>query len=65
MANNAEYDCKFGPDINGEYLEEIVKSGAALNCGNFCTCKGLTNNTCLFGPDPKGHFYTDNAVPSE
>lgn len=42
-----------------------MTSGVALNCGSFCTCTGLTNNTCLFGPDDKGHFFTDNAVSSE
>ena len=65
MANSAQYDCKFGPDVDGQYIEEVVFSGTALNCGGFCICTGLANNTCLFGPDVKGHFYTDNAVKSE
>ena len=65
MNNSAEYDCIFGPDLDGQYIEERVESNVALNCDTICTCTGLTNNTCLFGPDDKGHFYTDNAVSSE
>ena len=65
MLNKAEYECKFGPDINGVYIEEIVTSTQALNCGGFCDCKGLTNNTCLFGPDTNGFFFADNGVNSE
>ena len=65
MNNQAEYECKFGPDNTGSYIEEVVTSSQALNCGNFCECTGFTNNQCLFGPDDKGFFYTDSAVPSE
>ena len=65
MANKAQYNCKFGPDVDGQYIEENVLSNVALNCGSFCECVGFTNNTCLFGPDSKGHFFTDDAVPSE
>ena len=61
----AKYDCTFGPDRGGQYIEEIVPSQVADHCGTFCTCIGLTDNTCLFGPDDKGHFFMDNAVPSE
>ena len=65
MENSAEYDCKFGPDRNGNYEQHVVTSSTALNCGGFCECTGLTNNTCLFGPDENGHFITSVSVPSE
>ena len=65
MENSADYDCKFGPDRNGNYEQHVVKSSTALNCGGFCECTGLANNTCLFGPDENGHFITSVSVTSE
>ena len=65
MINLAEYDCKFGPDVEGLYISERVQSNIALNCGTFCECEGLTNNVCLFGPDNSGGFFIDNNVRSE
>ena len=47
------------------YIEEQVKSNTALNCGSFCECTGLKNNTCLLGPDENGHFITRVNVSSE
>ena len=47
----SRYNCKFGPDINGNYEEEIVFSSVATNCGSFCECEGLKESTCYFGPD--------------
>jgi len=46
-------------------VEERVESNVATNCGSFCTCKGLANNKCLFGPDATGMYYTDSAAASE
>ena len=63
--NSAEYTCRFGPDNDGNYIEEIVKSSTALNCGGFCDCVGLANNICLLGPDANGAFVTRIAVASE
>ena len=54
--NTAEYDCVFGPDENGLFVEEIVESNVAINCGSNCKCNGLTNNKCLIGPDATGRF---------
>ena len=45
------YNCTFGPDATGGYSAEIVDSGIKENCGSFCSCVGLMNNTCHFGPD--------------
>ena len=47
----AYYNCTFGPDNLGNVFSEIVDSFTALNCEDFCSCVGLTNNTCHFGPD--------------
>ena len=60
----AYYNCSFGPDALGNYVEEVVESATAHRCGEFCSCVGLTNNTCHFGPDDKGNFVT-RIVPSE
>ena len=57
--NTSQYDCKFGPYNNGQYVQEIVTSSVALNCGDFCDCVGLTNNTCLYGPDVHNTFVAD------
>ena len=35
-----------------------------MNCGDFCSCTGLTDNVCHFGPDDKGQFVT-RTVTSE
>ena len=48
--SRAEYNCRFGPDSKGEYVEDVVESGIALHCGSFCSCTGLVNNQCYFGP---------------
>ena len=60
----AHYNCTFGPDSLGNYVNEIVDSVITRNCGNFCSCVGLVNNTCHFGPDDQGNFMT-KVVPSE
>ena len=52
--NAVDYRCIFGPDVDGIYVEEVVDSGVAQNCGSFCECEGLMNNTCHFGPDIRG-----------
>ena len=57
----SDYLCKFGPDGYGNYVEEIVDSGTALNCGDFCECTGLVNNKCYFGPDDEGKFIIEMA----
>ena len=57
--NAVRYKCKFGPDQQGIYVEEEVESGVALNCGDFCECEGLMNNTCHFGPDITGKFLVE------
>ena len=63
-ANGVDYRCTFGPDVDGLYVEEVVETGEAQNCGEFCSCEGLMNNTCHFGPDIKGHFMVE-VVSSE
>ena len=63
--NTAEYDCVFGPDVNGLFVEERVESNVATNCGLFCKCTGLTNNKCLIGPDATGTFMADYQATSE
>ena len=30
-----------------------------MNCGDFCECEGLMNNTCHFGPDITGKFLVE------
>ena len=66
MLNRTEYACVFGPDAKNQYVESIVESNVATNCGDFCNCTGFTNNKCLFGPDQTGYnFWFDDAVPSE
>ena len=65
MANQAEYICMFTSDSESVENYEHVKSGIALNCGDICTCTGLKNNSCFFGPDDKGHFVRNNQVSSE
>ena len=65
MTNAAEYECIFGPDDNGEYIQENVLSNIALNCSDFCECVGFTNNICLFGPDENGSFVTYVDISSE
>ena len=37
----------------------------ASQCDSFCDCEGLTDNTCLFGPDAEGNFFIDYEVSSE
>ena len=37
-AGTAMYECLFGPDIEGEFVQKEVDSGVALNCGSFCQC---------------------------
>ena len=61
----AYYSCRFGPDADGNYIEEIVDSGVALNCDSFCTCTGFNNSTCFFGPDDYGNFIKEEGVSSE
>ena len=51
----ARYNCIFG-DPAGIYIEEVVESNIANNCGDFCDCTGLNESTCYFGPDDKGNF---------
>ena len=60
----SKYKCTFGPDITGAYIEDIVETKVALACGSFCTCVGLKNNTCHFGPDEEGNYVT-KSVSSE
>ena len=55
----SQYLCKFGPDAYGEYVEELVDTGHAQHCGDFCECEGLLDNTCYFGPDDTGNFITE------
>ena len=62
--NAVDYRCIFGPDVDGIYVEEVVDSGIAQNCGDFCECEGLMNNTCHFGPDIRGEFIVE-VVSSE
>ena len=62
--NAVDYRCIFGPDVDGIYVEEVVDSGIAQNCGGFCECEGLMNNTCHFGPDIRGNFIVE-VVSSE
>jgi len=59
-----DYKCTFGPDQQGVYVEKVVDSGVAQNCGDFCQCAGLMNNTCHFGPDNTGKFVVE-VVSSE
>ena len=59
-----KYKCIFGPDVDGTYVEEVVDSGVALNCGDFCECEGQMNNICHFGPDITGKFIVET-VSSE
>ena len=59
MADGSDYKCIFGPDVNGLFVEELVDTRVAKNCGSFCKCEGLINNTCHFGPDLKGEFVID------
>ena len=61
----ALYECKFGPDMDGNFEEKIVDSGVALNCDGFCECEGLSNNKCLFGPDNEGNFIEEVGLSSE
>ena len=63
--NLAQYNCRFGPDTFGQYENQLVTSSVALNCGEFCSCEGLSNNTCLFGPDLNDDFYAQTDLPSE
>ena len=65
MANVAEYNCRFGPDVNGQFSEDIVESGIAQNCGNFCACFGFKNNKCAYGPDVDGNYIMETGVSSE
>ena len=60
----AEYNCRFGPDSQGEYITEMVDSTVANTCGDFCECEGLVNNLCYFGPDDQGNFLAET-VSSE
>ena len=62
--NAVDYRCIFGPDVDGIYVEEVVDSGIAQNCGSFCECEGLMNNICHFGPDIRGKFIVEK-VSSE
>ena len=62
--SRAEYNCKFGPDNDGNYVEDVVESGIALHCGSFCSCTGLINNQCYFGPDDE-RVYLLESVESE
>ena len=55
----SDYRCIFGPDANGLFVEELVETTVAQNCGAFCRCVGLENNTCHFGPDLRGDFVLD------
>ena len=59
------YNCVFGPDLDGQYIEEEVDSGVALNCDDFCECVGFTASTCYFGPDDPGNFIEESGVSSE
>ena len=61
----AYYTCSFGPDPDGNYVEEIVDSNVALNCDSFCTCTGFNRSTCYFGPDDTGNFIKEDGVSSE
>ena len=61
----ASYNCLFGPDADGEFVDRVVDSGVALNCDRFCQCQGMTNNKCLFGPDTNGNFIEEFNVTSE
>ena len=61
----AMYRCSFGPGAAGEYVEEIVDGGVALNCDDFCECVGFADSTCYFGPDDQGNFMQEVGVSSE
>ena len=63
--NAAYYNCTFGPDALGNYMNDIVDKSTVDTCGEFCSCVGLTNNTCHWGPDSQGNFITRLEVPSE
>ena len=68
VSNSAQYQCKFGSDLDNpdeQFVEELVESNVATNCGDFCLCEGFTNNTCLFGPDAIGNFLIDREATSE
>ena len=63
--NLAQYNCRFGPDQFGQYETQMVTSSVALNCGDFCSCVGETDNICLFGPDNNNDFWARTDLPSE
>lgn len=66
LANTSgvRYKCTFGPDFEGNTHDEVVLSAVAQNCGDFCVCEGLMENTCHFGPDIAGYFIVEE-VSSE
>ena len=37
----------------------------ANNCGSFCQCEALKENTCYFGPDAEGVFVKEIGTSSK
>ena len=58
VVRGAYYNCTFD-----EYEEGVIISSNGVGrikeiCGLGCRCRGLTNNTCQFGPDYNGNYVT-------
>ena len=62
VAATSYYNCTFQDDP--VYGGIIIERATMLKC-NDCSCVGLQNNTCEFGPNDDGEFYTRTDVSSE